>query len=85
VYCAVLDVSKDRAQSVLWGKLTVRDHLESLGVDGRIILKYILKNCDRGMGWIDLVEGQVGGFCECDNEPSVFTQCVEFLDQQRNC
>jgi len=26
-----------------WGKLKVRDHLEYVGVDGRIMLKFILK------------------------------------------
>jgi hypothetical protein len=63
VYCAVLDVSKDLAQSVLWGNLRERDHLEDTGVDGRVILKCIFKNCDRGMDWFDLAEdrGRCGG------------------------
>jgi hypothetical protein len=26
-----------------WGKLTLRDHLEDPGVDGRIIVKWIFK------------------------------------------
>jgi hypothetical protein len=30
------------------------NHLEDLGVDGRIILKLILNKYDRGMDWIDL-------------------------------
>ena len=34
------------------------------GVDGRIILKWILKKCDgRGVSWID-----VAGSCECGSE-----------------
>jgi hypothetical protein len=33
-----------------WGNLRERDHLKDLGVDGRIILKWILEK------WIDLAE-----------------------------
>jgi hypothetical protein len=32
------------------------DHLEDLGVDGRIILKWILKKWDGGMDWIDMAQ-----------------------------
>jgi hypothetical protein len=31
-----------------WGNLNVRTHLEDLGVDGRILLKWIFKKGDRG-------------------------------------
>jgi hypothetical protein len=31
-----------------------RDHLENLGVDGRIIIKWIFKKLDGDMDWIDL-------------------------------
>jgi hypothetical protein len=31
-----------------------RDHLENLGVDGRIIIKWIFKKWDGDMDWIDL-------------------------------
>jgi hypothetical protein len=37
-----------------WGDLRERNHFEDLGVDGRIILKWIFKKWDGGMGWIDL-------------------------------
>jgi hypothetical protein len=37
-----------------WGDLRERDHLEDLGVDVRIILKWIFKKWDRGIDWIDL-------------------------------
>jgi len=36
------------------GGLREGDHLEDLGVDGRIMLKCMLKNCLGGIEWIDL-------------------------------
>jgi len=38
----------------LWGNLRERDHLEELGVDGRIKLKCIFKKWNEGMNVIDL-------------------------------
>ena len=39
------------------GDLWEIDHLEDLGVDGRIILKRFFRKWDEyGMGWIDLAE-----------------------------
>jgi len=32
-----------------WGDLMERDHLKDLGVDERIILKWIFKKCDVGV------------------------------------
>ena len=44
---------------VWWGNLGERDHLENLGVDGRIILRWILKKCDGGcMDWIGLAQNR---------------------------
>jgi hypothetical protein len=35
---------------VWWGHMRERDHSYDLGVDGRIILKWILKKWDEGRG-----------------------------------
>jgi hypothetical protein len=35
---------------VWWGNLRERDHLEDLGIDGRIILRWIFRNCNVGHG-----------------------------------
>jgi len=43
---------------VLVGKLRKRDHLEDLGIGGRIILKWIFKKWDGGMDWIDLAQNR---------------------------
>ena len=59
-----------------------RDHLEDLGVDGGVILKWILKKWD-GEAWTGLLWlriGTGGGRCECGNEPSGSVECGEFLD-----
>jgi hypothetical protein len=37
-----------------WGSLGKRDNLENPDIDGRIILKWILRKWDGGMDWIDL-------------------------------
>jgi hypothetical protein len=39
-----------------WGNLREGDHLKDLGVDGRIILKWIFKRLDGGVDWIDLAQ-----------------------------
>ena len=39
-----------------WGNLKERDHLKYLGIDGRIILKCMLKIEWVDMDWFDLVE-----------------------------
>jgi len=39
-----------------WGNLREREHLEDPGVKGRIILRWIFRNWDGGMDWIDLAQ-----------------------------
>jgi hypothetical protein len=56
--------------------------LEYLGVDGRMILKYILKKCFErawtGLIWLKV--GQVACCCEHGNEHLVPIKCGEYLD-----
>jgi hypothetical protein len=68
-----------------WGDLKSRDHVEYLGVYGRIILDWIMTQ-SAGSTWTGSVWlriGEVAGFCEYDNEPSVFMKYGEFLDWLR--
>ena len=53
-----------------WGHLRERDHLEDLGAEGRIILKFVFKECD-GEAWIGLIWFRIQttvGTCNCGNE-----------------
>jgi len=59
-----------------------RKHFEDLGVDGRIILKWIFKKLVWMMDGLDCSAsgyGQVAGACECCNEPSGSINRREFL------
>jgi hypothetical protein len=39
-----------------WASLRESDHLKDLGIDGRLIFKWIFKKWDRNMDWIDLTQ-----------------------------
>jgi len=66
-----------------WENLREEDDLEGVSVDGKIILKWVLKKFFGSMDWIDLP--QVVSSFECGNEPSVSVKCGEFLDRLINC
>jgi hypothetical protein len=68
-----------------WGNLRKRVHLGDLGIDKRILLKWIFRMLDVGYG-LDRAGtgyGQVAGTCEYDNKPSGSIKCGEFLDYLR--
>jgi len=66
------------------GNMRERDHVEDPGLDGRIILRLILRKWDgRGctrIGSIWLRMGQMAGTCEYGNKPPGSIKCEEFLD-----
>ena len=60
-----------------WENLRERDHFEDLGVDGRIILRWIFRKWDVG-GWNGSIWLRIGTFG--GTEPSGSIKCREFLD-----
>ena len=69
-----------------WGKLRERDHWGDQHVDGRIILRWILRKWEGvvGTGWGWLRIGIGGGRLWCGNELSGSIKCGEFLDYLQN-
>jgi hypothetical protein len=66
------------------GDLRERVHSEDLGIDGRIILIWILSKRDGvALDWSGSGHGQVVGLCECGKEISGSIQFGEFLNQLR--
>jgi hypothetical protein len=64
-----------------WQSLAERLHLDNLGVDGRIILEWIVQIIESGgwgLDWSGWERGQVVGCCEYCNEPSGSVESGEF-------
>ena len=58
-----------------WGRLRERGHFEKLGVDGKIILKWIFKKWDGAWTECKSEQEQVAGCSECSNEPPGSIEC----------
>jgi hypothetical protein len=75
--------------TIFWSEnLKGRDHSEDLGVDGRIILEWILWKIGWGsVDWIHVaqVRNQWQGSCEHGNELSDSIKGRELLDQLSDC
>jgi len=67
---------------VLVGKPEGKRPLGRTEVDGRIILKWVFRKWDAGLGpnQAGSGQGQVMGTCECGNEPLGSIKCEDFLD-----
>ena len=72
---------KEAHTRLWWGNLRERDHIENLGIDGRIMLKWILKE-SVGRAWSGFFWLRLGtwGDCKKSNEPSGFRKCREFVN-----
>jgi len=62
--------------------LRERDHLGDPGIDGQMIIRWILRKMDvvewTGSSWLRI--GTVAGTCEHGKEPSDSIKCGEFLE-----
>jgi hypothetical protein len=64
---------------VWWGKPEGKNHLQDPGVEGKTILRWIFRNWEEGMDWIDLAQDRDSSF-KRSNEPSRSIKCGKFLD-----
>ena len=70
-----------------WGNLREGDHLETLHVNWRIILKLSFEKWvgEHGLDRCGSGQGQVAGSCEYGDEYLGSTKCGEFLEWLRTC
>jgi hypothetical protein len=75
----------DACTGFWWINLRERDHCGDPGVDGKVVLRWILRKWIVGVrtGLMCLRIGTGGDTFECGNEPSGSVKCVEFLDWLR--
>jgi hypothetical protein len=61
-----------------WGTLWKKYRFEDLGIDGRMMLKWIFKKWVGGHGLDCSVSGQgeVASCCDCCNQPAGTTKCL---------
>jgi len=62
-----------------WEDVMERDYLEEVGIDVRIMFKWILKKCHR-LDCSGSVLGEVAGACICGDEHSGSIKFGQFLD-----
>jgi hypothetical protein len=65
---------------ICWVNVNKRDHLEDLGIDGRILLNHFERKLMGGVDRINSVEEQIVSCCEHGNEPSVSIKFWEFRE-----
>ena len=58
--CSTHEKKERSIQGLGGGNMKEETHLKGPGVDGRLILKWILKKWDGNMDWIDLVQDRDG-------------------------
>ena len=65
-----------------WGNVKEVDHLEDLGIGGRIILKWIFEQWGGGIDRIDLTKDrwQVAVLCGRSNVPLSSIKCGQILE-----
>jgi len=76
-------MGEERCVQGFGGETWRKEILEHLGVDGRVILKWILHNSIKRT-WIVLVwlrKGASGGICECGNRIPGSIKWGEFLEE----
>ena len=63
------------------GDLRERNKLKNLGVDGSLVLKWVLSEMERrGLDRSVSRQGLLSGSCDCGNEPSGSIKCEKFLE-----
>jgi hypothetical protein len=64
-----------------------RDHMQDLGISGRVALIWVVRKGDVRLwtGFFLLMIVKVVGCCECGNEHSGSIRCGELIGLLRNC